>query len=368
VGGRHAERMVEWASDLDERMHVAEPAVFADVDEAITELRGALGWFLDHGRVHDAGRLVAVLTSYAVLRLRPDVLAWAERVIGADPDDHSPMASRMWAAAAYASWMAGDMTGLAARSQRAVRVAERNDGGLSQVAATIRGNVELFEGRLDAAAEWYRRAVEVSANPTQRWIAIGAELLALGYVGEPDIGALTDAVIREVGDVVTAPAAYVWYCAGEAVMTVDVKLARSRFTRSVELAELTRASFVQGVAGASKASIEARLGDPQVAAADYRWLIPHWQRAGMWSTQWTMLRSIVGVLERLGRHREAAVLEGAVRSTDAGHRIFGADERTLAEISARLRDALGDDTYDMARSEGAVLDGRTAAEHALASL
>ncbi|MGF1597411.1 MAG: BTAD domain-containing putative transcriptional regulator [Acidimicrobiales bacterium] len=368
VGERHAGRMMEWVTDAAEGMHVPGGPGLAEVDDAIAELRSALGWLLDHQLAEDAGRLVDSLANYAVLRLRPDVLAWSERVIASDPENLSPVASRMWAAAAYAAWMAGDMTELEARSHRAVAVAERNDVGMSQLAATIRGNVELFEGRLEAAAGWYRRAVEAAANPTQRWIARGAELLALGYAGQPHAGEFADAAIREVGELETAPAAYVWYCAAEAVMLVDVELARARFTRSVELAELTKASFVQGLAGASKASIEARYGDPRVAAADYRWLIPHWQRAGMWSTQWTMLRSIVGVLERLGRHREAAVLEGAVRATDAGHRIFGADELALREIGARLRTALGSEIYEVARSQGAVLDGRTAAEHALASL
>ena len=68
----------------------------------------------------------------------------------------------------------------------------------------------------------------------------------------------------------------------------------------------------------------------------------------MWSTQWTMLRSIAGLLARLGRFHDAAVLEGAVRGTAAGHRIFGADEVALAELGDRLRDALGDDAYEAA--------------------
>ena len=138
--------------------------------------------------------------------------------------------------------------------------------------------------------------------------------------------------------------------------------------RAHELAERTHASFVAGVAGASKASIDARIGDPMVAAADYRRLIIHWRRAGMWSTQWTMLRSIAGLLARLGRHHDAAVLEGAVRATAAGHRIFGADEVALTELGAQLRAELGDDAYEAARRQGAVLDGDAAVEHALRAL
>ena len=136
-----------------------------------------------------------------------------------------------------------------------------------------------------------------------------------------------------------------WYCAGEADLAVDVERARHRLGRAVELAEQTNASFVMGIAGASKTSIEARLGDPAAAAEDYRRLIAHWRRAGMWPTQWTMLRSIAGLLARLERHRDAAVLLGAVRATQAGHRIFGADDAALTELAARLRSELGDDAY-----------------------
>ena len=135
--------------------------------------------------------------------------------------------------------------------------------------------------------------------------------------------------------------------------------------KAVELAELTGASFVTGVAGTSKASIEARLGDPLVAAEDYRRLIVHWRRAGMWSTQWTMLRSIAGLLTRLGRPHEAAVLTGSVLATHAGHRIFGEDEAALAELGQRLREALGDEVYEAALAEGAELDGDAAVELAL---
>jgi hypothetical protein len=122
------------------------------------------------------------------------------------------------------------------------------------------------------------------------------------------------------------------------------------------------------VAGASRASIDARSGDPLAAAADYRRLLSHWRAAGVWSTQWTMLRSIAVLLARLERWREAAVLEGAVRATTEGHRIFGADEAELADLSARLRAELGPEAYDAACREGSELDGDAAVEHALTSL
>ncbi|HWL43508.1 MAG TPA: BTAD domain-containing putative transcriptional regulator [Ilumatobacter sp.] len=369
VGERHARWFVEWAERAERRLHVPGQSVLTEIDHAIPELQLALGWLIGHHLVEQAGRLVAAVTSYALLRLRPDVLAWAERVIAADSDGQAPNASQVWAAAAYHAWMAGDLAESGARSARAVAICEREPGGLSQVVATIRGNHDLFEGRLDAAASWYRRGVVTAgADSARRLIAAGAELLALGYAGAPAASALADSLLLEIGEAETPVAAYVWYCTGEAAMGFDVERAQEWLGRAVELAEATNASFVRGVAGASKASIEARIGDPAVAAADYRWLIPHWQRAGMWSTQWTTLRSIAPLLERLGRHRDAAVLEGAVRATGSGHRIFGADEVTLRELGARLSVVLGDDGYRAALDQGASLDGDAAIEHALRAL
>ena len=148
----------------------------------------------------------------------------------------------------------------------------------------------------------------------------------------------------------------------------DVERARERLTRAIQLAEATDAALVTGIAGASRASIDARSGDPLAAAGDYRRLLTHWRAAGVWSTQWTMLRSIAVLLARLERWREAAVLEGAIRATTEGHRIFGADEAELADLSRRLRAELGTDAYEAALAEGGVLDGDAAVEHALTSL
>ena len=160
-------------------------------------------------------------------------------------------------------------------------------------------------------------------------------------------------LLEEVGEARTPHAAYVWYCAGEAELGVDRgPSARFASAKAAELAELSGASFVTGVAGTSKASIDARLCDPLVAAEDYRRLIVHWRRAGMWSTQWTMLRSIAGLLYRLGRPYEAAVLTGSILATHAGHRIFGDDEAALAELGRRLREALGDESYEVALGAG----------------
>ena len=344
AGERHARHYLEWIEAASRNM--ADPrhlTILSEIDDTLPELRGALGWLVDHGEVELAGRLVVALFDYGFMRVRPDVLAWSERVTEADPEDRSPMAPRVWAVSAYSVWMAGDVVEAGARSARAL-IASAPSGGVPPQVAMIRGNYELFQGHLDNAAAWYRRARDAAADDApQRLFAASTELLALGYAGDPAALELSARLLSEVGDAPTPHAAYVWFCAGEADLLFDPDRAKARFTQALQLAEMTRASFVAGLAGASKASIEARIGDPLAAAEAYRRLLTQWRRAGFWSAQWTVLRSIAGLLARLGRHRDAALLEGAVRATPFGHRIFGADAAALEELGAQLRMVLGDD-------------------------
>jgi predicted ATPase/DNA-binding SARP family transcriptional activator len=369
VADRHARHLIGWLERAQHELMVPGAQVLADIDRALPELQAALGHLLDRDDIDGAGALVTPLIDYAMLRLRPDVMAWAERVLAADPGSSCPEAPRLWAMAAYASWLTGDMEESERRTDRALDVAEASASGVPPEVLTIRGNQALFVGDLAQAAAWYGRAVEASrGQPGRRTFVAATELLALGYAGDPRVEGRARDLLDEVGEAETPYAAYVWYCAGEAVLASDPDLARGRLTTALELARATHGSFVTGVAGASRVSIDARLGDPRDAAAAYAELIRHWRRAGVWSTQWTMLRAIAVLLERLGRLRDAAVLEGAVRSTAAGHRIFGADRAALDELRARLRSQMGDADYAAAVDEGRALDGDAAVEHALRSL
>ena len=50
------------------------------------------------------------------------------------------------------------------RAQRAIDLSTASGGSIPPRVAVIRGNAELFEGRLDDAATWYRRAVESAGH------------------------------------------------------------------------------------------------------------------------------------------------------------------------------------------------------------
>jgi predicted ATPase/DNA-binding SARP family transcriptional activator len=370
VAERHADHQAAWLAGAHRRLLEPGNDALPEIEAALPELRSALGWALERGRTDLAGRLAVHLLDYGFFRLRPDVLAWTERVLAADPVESAPLAAGLGGVGACAAWMDGDLPECGRRSWRAWELAEQAGGPLTAHVLTAQASFELFEGDLAAAADHYHQAAEqrLPSDPARSLVAAASEILARSYARD-DVAAaeLAAALLERVPDD-TCYAAYAWYCAGEADMVVDPARARQRLSRAIALAERTGASFVYGVAGASKASLDARSGDAHEAAADYRRLILHWRRAGVWSTQWTMLRSIAALLARLGRFHDAAVLEGAIRATLAGHRIFGDDEVALGELSATLLAELGEDAYAAARRAGAGLDGDAAVEHALAVL
>jgi tetratricopeptide (TPR) repeat protein len=367
---RHARHAIERIEAADRVvLDAGRETILFEVDAGLAELRNALDWLLDVGDVTGAARLVIALYDYGFLRLRPDVLWWADRVIAADPQDLNPLAPEVWTMSGLAAWMSGDLKETGIRAERAVSIVERHGRPEPSDVATMHGSQALFDGRLDEAIEHYGRARRLAEDdPPQRIVAWASQLLALAYEGDPRAQVEATALLAEVDGMRGPHAAYAWYCAGEAVLSSDVGTARDRLTTAIEMAEATGASFVRGVAGTSRASIEARDGDPAQAAEEFRLLLSHWRRAGMWSTQWTMLRSIAGLLETLGRYEESAVLTSAVLATQAGHRVFGDDEVALTQLSERLQASLGDEAYEVAAARGRVLDGPAAVEHALQSL
>ncbi len=370
VADRHAERAVERIEQAHRMLAVADGVnVLGEIDAGLPELRAALDWLLAHGDLDRAARLVVALQYFGYHRLRPEALSWAERIVAADPHDEHPLAPEVWSVAALAAWMAGDLDEQRRRVERALAIVDRRGIETPSLVAMTASSAALVEGRLEEAVRWSERSIALASDDLGPVvIAHNIRVLALAYDRDPSAAAAADELLRLVGPARTALAAFAWYCAGEALLREDPAQARRRFARALELAELTGSTFAAGIAGASDASLEARFGDPDVAAAEFRRLLTHWRRAGMWSTQWTMLRSVAAVLATLGRPREAAVLLGAVLDTDAGHRLFGDDVIALAELGNRLRAELGDDVYDAAIAEGGALDGDAAVEHALRSL
>src|SRR5690606_19452460 len=171
-------------------------------------------------------------------------------------------------------------------------------------------------------------------------------------------------IVPEAGAVAGS---WCWYAAGECLLDDDPDEARVRLERAVELARAGGSTFVQGVAGASLASLDVRAGDVTAAVERYRWRFPLWLRAGVRSPMRTMLRSVAELLCRHGVDEHAARLLGAVTAPGVGHEVVGDDDVRLTAIRHELERRLGPGRCGELLAEGRGLDDAAAAAEATAA-
>ena len=191
--------------------------------------------------------------------------------------------------------------------------------------------------------------------------------LALAYGGD------TRGALAIVEPLAAAPAprlaaAWTTYTVGEVLMDTDPDRAARVLAQTVQEARLIGDRFLTGVALVSAASIRARYGDARQAVPAFREVVEHWQQLGNWTQQWTTLRSVADLMERLGDGRSAALVLGAVRDTRRTGVIFGADAARLDDLQHRLATVL--DAHKLAElmSRGAALSDAEALQVVRAGL
>jgi predicted ATPase/DNA-binding SARP family transcriptional activator len=369
---RHAEHHVSFAEASCERLRVAgQSDVFDELDVSLADLRVARRHLLDAGDHEMLLRLTLALRDYGYYRLRPEVLGWAggaaDLASEAGPD---PRIADALAVAALEAWNRGEHErgeALARRGRAAM-----DEAGQSTYHLLLQlGHHSMHRGGLDEAVEWADAALRTDVarhDELRRIESHGTRALVRAYAGDPATAADVDDLLASLHPHTPQLAAsWAWYVAGESVVHDDPELATERLRRSVDLARGCGALLLVGVAGASAASIEARYGDPAEAVAQYRWLLDHWQRTGIRVVQWTMLRAVAELLVRTGCLRPAAVLLGALTSTQAGHDVYGDDSRRLAAVADAVRTGLGSTEHDDALAEGRHLDDDGAVAVALAA-
>lgn len=375
VRDRHAAFHRRFVLDSGTRLRRArEVGVLEDLDASIADLRAAFGHLLDREMVADALDFAVALRDYGFYRMRPEVLGWAglaaDAALGAGPAAGvDPGAvSEACAVAAVSAWKQGD---IARADELAARAGALAGDAPGMFLLDLRGTLSLIHGDLETTIDVSRRslALDRTAGDELRVLEAGGMiLLAEGYLGRPEVAAHAEEYLASLTpESPLAPAAWAWYCAGEAVLDLDPALASRRLLRAMELSIESGTSFGLGVAGTTYASLAARHGDPAVAIREYRWLLPHWRRAGVRSLYLTSMRSVVELLARVGADRAAATLLGFVTSDAGGHDVFGADAVRRAELVAQLTDRLGADAFAEAGALGAGLDDHSAGAVATAA-
>jgi len=361
---RHAAHFVDVAERLDRALLGPDSGlVKQQFDAVLPDLRAARQRLVVNADAERIFRLANAVKRYGVNYLRSELLLWGTEAVDIRPDD--PRAVDMLALAATCAWARGDRAGFieateVARSHNAAR----RDTIPSEL-ADILGLMALATGNMTDSIDWYRRALATLGDADElRWVELQMTLvLASAYSDAADTNALADELLTSIGSPPDGLlAAWAWYGAGEAMIGRNDELAERRLRNSVELARRIDCSFIAGIAGASVASLVTRRNGIDEARDLYRWLLPLWVRTGDKAVAWTAMRSIVELLIALDRPDEAATLLAAVRTTDEGHTIFGADRQRLDDAERHVREVLGEQRYHVASRAGERLDVADATE------
>jgi len=128
---------------------------------------------------------------------------------------------------------------------------------------------------------------------------------------------------------------------------------------AVAAADEADSRFIAGVARHTLLTSAAREGDAAAALPAFEPLIDHWHGFGMWTQVWIAVRALATTLSRLGRHRDAVVLLGALAASPRATSVYGADSARIDAVRDAARRALGAE-LDVAGAMGAALDDHEA--------
>lgn len=375
---RHVVDRVEAASAL--LRHADDDAPIVLTRHLVPDVLQALTTALDHRDADLAARLVVASRDLALDAMLPELMTCAEQAGELAAALDHPLGADLFGIAALGRWKTGDLTSMRRLLERAV--AETARLGLPERYEVLGalGLEALAHGDLERAVEHGLGALAApEVGDDLHRLAEGWATAAIycSYAHDATALDLVDRLLAEVEpEAGAAPRAWCWYAAGECLLDQDQDLARVRLERSVADARLAGATFVEGIAATSLASLCVRQGRVDEAVELYRWLLPHWLRAGVAAPFWTMLRSVTELLVDRGadeRHGDldvdehAARLLGAVTHAGRGHEVVGDDDLRLSDAAATLRSRLGDERFETAVSAGGALDEPAAAAIATAA-
>ena len=366
---RHARHYARLATDLGRHLiGPSEADHAARVIEELPDLRAAVFRSLET-EPDAAVRICVALYPLAYHQLRADIAAWADRVFPVVETSGHSLVPTVGAMAALSAVHRGDLTAAVDRCRRARAVATSRDQLFHVI--EVEGDVAAYTGRLDDLESFETdilAAARANGDPAAETLAVLNLGLLQAYAGDHRAAAEAVLEVRTLQDALPSEtlAAWVDYMEGEVYLDRDPARSSRLLDRAVATARSAGNRFVEGVAGLSGASLEARHGEAGEARDRFAAVIRHWLEIGDWIHQWVTLRNLALLLERLDDLEGAALLLGKVARTERP--TYGDEAELLEGLSVRLRSGLGDAAYEEARRRGARLADREVVELALSRL
>ena len=382
---RHAAWAVELAADVRAaRTRPDEANAVRRFDLQLADLRRAHGWLCEHGPVDGLLTLALAFADLGFLRARADLVQLAGQGLAAaghdpaDPDldpargHRHPLVPVVISTFAQSRWQSGDLDGARRLAQRAIAVAERlGDPTLGADAYDVLANVTSFAGEEDQSLDLMRRGLALAratGNRHAEALCLTDLLVGAGYSRDQALALRVEQEAVELADELGSASVRAWvaYGRGEWRAELGVPGAAEHLERAVQLAGEVDAAFIAGVARHTLLTTAARSAEADWPLAAFRPLIDTWHGLGTWTMLWLAIRALVDALSRRGRHREVALLLGALRASPLAPVLIGPDLERAERAEGAARSALGE-RFEQVLAEGAALGdaGAVALAHEL---
>jgi predicted ATPase/DNA-binding SARP family transcriptional activator len=361
-----------WAAGLAEEVSAArrgpgEAAALRRFDVHLADLRRAHAWLSANGPLDELLRLTEPIAELAFLRARADLVVLLEDTLrtagvrdGAVAAGH-PLLARLLSYHAHTLWQRGDLDMSERQARRALEVAAAvGEPAAGCDAHEALANVFGFRGDLAAARHHGVLALDLAtaaADSDVAAFALSDLALQAAYAGDHDTSVRHEAQLAELAARKGSVNVHAWlmYTRGECRAERDDPEAARYLTEAVALAEEVGLSFVAGIARHTLLTSAARTAaDPAEALHSFGPLLDHWHGFGSWTQLWMAIRALTETLSRLDRHRDVAVLIGALSTSPRASRAFGSDSERLGAVEAAARAALGAG-FESYRAQGAGL-------------
>jgi predicted ATPase/DNA-binding SARP family transcriptional activator len=306
-----AERLIRWAVELTAWINVVlgterEPDADAVLRRELPNLRAAWRLARSRGSLDDAAAMVTALFEAMAYRDLVELRDWAEELA----DDPAVATHRRAAAilgtAAEAAYHRGDYSRAERLARAGLERATDHDG--TWYCLLPLAWAHLARGAYAEVVEHCLAAAVHARRPPE---GFGGAALAAAYAGDLDEARALNERGR-AGAVSPTMRSWVAYVSGEIESRAgNSDLAERQYVRAIDLAQMSGATFLVGVATVGLLTVRAAAGRVDDALRGYREVIGYFARTGNWTHLWATLRDLAGLLRTLGDDEPAALIVAA---------------------------------------------------------
>jgi predicted ATPase len=329
----------------------------------LANLRTAFQWAADHGDF-DAGAAIAAYAGFLGPFLENyEPIAWAEELVEPLRAVHHPRLAAVCVGASL-SVVVGRFDEAVHYSEvgQAVIAAARDK--VSHFGGAFLGSAYLFVGQPERYVELCRD--QLTRNGAANTMAWANLVFALAVCGSTDEAISTADGLIDAAEAIGNPwvLSYALFGLGYAVRDTDSGRALEALRRGVLIAQDSGNRFFETQFAYWLSGLEAEQGDQAAELANLAAVIRNNHESGNIGMLHNPLASVAVILGQLGRYEPAAIIAGFAT-------INPMSTVTLPELGTlrkRLREALGDQTYESLARTGATMTIAAIASYAYAQI